>query len=99
MKLELEDGTSIVNLDSRAITSALASLDGFAILGRDEMTYMQTSGSARDGFVLEYQEGDTDRHYECPDTLTVAQITRAFVSYADGTDTWKTAFRWEKLDL
>jgi len=99
MKLELENGTSIRNPDTRAIAEALASLDGFAILGRDEMTYMQTSGSRREGFVLEYQEGDTDRHYQCPDPLTEKQITEAFLSYADGTDAWKTVFRWEKMDI
>ena len=99
MKLELENAPAVVNPDADAITSSLATVRGFAILSRDEMTYIQTSGSARAGFVLEYQDGDTDRHYRCPDELSLEQVSQAFRSYAQGTDSWKTSLRWNKEDI
>jgi hypothetical protein len=37
--------------------------DQFAILGPDDLTYVQTLLTT-DGFVLQYQEGDTEHHYE-----------------------------------
>lgn len=99
MKLESENAPTLRNPDARGITDSLAAVQGFAILSKDEMTYIQTSGSATSGFVLEYQEGDTDQHYRCPDTLSLPQVTKAFLSYAQGTDSWKTALNWEKEDL
>ena len=99
MKFELENGPAVVNPDADAIASSLAAVRGFAILSRDEMTYIQTSGSAREGFVLEYQDGDNDRHYRCPAELSLERVTLAFLSYAQGTDSWKTSLRWNKEDI
>ena len=99
MKLELENVPAVVNVDADAIMSSLAAVRGFAILSRDEMAYIQTSGSAREGFMLEYQDGDTNRRYRCLDELSLGQVTQAFLSYADGTDAWKTSFRWDKEDI
>ncbi|HBI45496.1 MAG TPA: hypothetical protein DDY78_21970 [Planctomycetales bacterium] len=99
MKLELENAPAVINPDGDAITSSLAAVRGFAILSRDEMTYIQTSGPAGEGFTLEYQDGDTDRHYRCPDELSLERVTQAFVSYARGTDSWKTSLPWVKEDV
>lgn len=99
MKLELESAPTVMNPDADAIVASLASVRGFAILSRDQITYIQTSGSAREGFILEYQDGDTDLHYRCPDELSLEQVTRAFVSYAQGMDSWKTSLRWDKEDF
>lgn len=99
MKLELENAPTVLNPDADAITRALASSRVFAILSQDEMIYIQTSGSAREGFSLEYQDGDTDRHYRCADALSLEQVTRAFVSYVQRMDSWKTSLRWHKDDI
>ncbi len=99
MKLELENAPAVTNPDEDTIRTSLACVDGFAILSRDEMTYIQTFGSAEDGFSLEYQEGDTDSHYRCTDDLSFGQVTQAFLSYAKGTGSWKTALQWQKEDI
>lgn len=99
MKLELENGRTTTAPDDETITTALTSLRGFAILSQDEMTYMQTSGSAKDGFVLEYQDGDTECHFRCPAVLSLPQVTRAFLSYANGTDDWKAGFEWVSEEI
>lgn len=94
MKLELENGTTVKNPDAAAIGKSLALVQGFAILSKDRMTYIQAVGSAKDGFLLEYQEGDTDQHYRCPEILPLEQATRAFVSYAQVDDGWRTSISW-----
>ena len=63
MKLELETGPTVKDPDAAAISKSLACVQGFAILSNDKLTYIQASGSAKDGFLLEYQEGNTDQHY------------------------------------
>ena len=99
MRLELENAPAVKNPDADAIRASLARLKGFAIFGGDEMTYIQTAGSAREGFVLEYQEGDIDRHYSCPDSLSLEQVVQAFLSYSEGTDSWKTEHQWKQEDI
>ena len=99
MRLELENAPSVKNPDANAIRTSLASVQGFAVLSRDKMTYIQSSGCAEDGFVLEYQEGDTDSHYRCPDALSLERVTEAFLSYAKGTDYWRTAYPWQQQDI
>ncbi len=87
MKLTLADGTVVENPDNGAIERALRTLDGeannFAILGADELTYVQTEGGPDRGFVLEYQEGSPERHFRTRD-------------YASSDEAWKGQFQWEK---
>ena len=45
MKLDLECAPAITNPDDRAIATALAALEGYAILSRSELTYIQTARS------------------------------------------------------
>src|SRR5512134_3313570 len=71
--------------------------DAFLILGPTDMTYIQTSGDPRVGFVLEYQEADAKHHYRAKRELTADEIVKALVSYAASTDDWKTAAEWEPI--
>ncbi len=74
--------------------------DFFLVLAKDEMTYIQTSGSAESGFVLEYQDGSIEEHYSCTDApLTVDQIVETLQRYFTNHDRWKSEFSWEKEDL
>ena len=66
--------------------------DSWMILGKSEMTFMQTDGTA-----LEYQEGSLDSHYYCPDAnLSPEKMIQALKSYARGDNWWKQAITWEK---
>src|SRR6185295_9967725 len=58
--------------------------------------YIQASGSAKDGFSLEYQEGATEQHYQCPGRLSLDQAIRAFISYAQNDERWKTSVPWRR---
>jgi hypothetical protein len=102
MRLELSDGSGLDDPTPEQIAEALAALPAdagsFAILSREELTYLQTSGSAKEGFVLEYQEGGLDQHYQSvAKQLPLDLVTRAFQCYAAADESWRelTAFEHE----
>lgn len=102
MKLDL-NGTELAQpLDEALITSSLQALNGdddsFLILSKDEMNYIQTCKTSDGHYVLEYQEGSLEDHYECADEmLNFQKVSMAFTSYLNGTDEWKTALTWQPL--
>ena len=99
MKLEPETGGTFRDPSDSEIAAALSQLDGYAILSQNKLTYLQASGTSQDGFALEYQVGDTEEHFACPDRLSLNQITSAFIDYAKGNLSWLSGFRWEKLEI
>jgi len=99
MKLETENAGSVRDPSEADIVNKLSKLDGYAILSQDELTYIQTSGTLAEGFVLEYQEGDAAKHFAVRERLSMEQVTAAFIAYAKNEPTWRTAFPWEKQDL
>jgi hypothetical protein len=103
MILELEDGTTIERPSDAQIHEALATLQGdlansFAILSQSDMTYMQVA-PVDEGYVLEFQEGDTSRHYQAVNLLPLSAVIEAFQSYQRGDDTWKLKTQWQRLNL
>jgi hypothetical protein len=84
--------------------------EAFLILGPTEMTYIQTTGDQKVGFVVEYQAGDAEHHYRAKPRglsqvdrrwprcdLTADEVVKALVSYSTGTDDWKTMAEWERI--
>src|SRR5262249_3304579 len=63
--------------------------DAFLMLGASDMTYIQTTGDQRNGFIVEYQETDVRHHYRAKRKLTADEIVKALVSYSAGSDEWK----------
>ena len=84
--------------------------DGFVILADEDKEpgnegyYMQVAYNGRDkGFVLEYQDGSVDEHYQC---LTISlgaqglqEVTQAFLSYLHATEEWKTSIESKTIEL
>jgi len=84
--------------------------EAFLILGSTEMTYIQTTGDQKVGFVVEYQAGDAKHHYRAKPRdlsrinprwprcdLTADEVVKALVSYSAGADDWKTMAEWERI--
>ena len=99
MKLELNDTELTQTLDEALIISSLQALNGdddsFLILSKDEMSYIQTCKKNDGHYVLEYQGGSLEEHYECAnDMLNFQKVSMAFTSYLKGSDEWKTSLRW-----
>ena len=102
MKLDLNGAELAQPLDEALIIRSLQALDleddSFLILSKDEMNYIQTCRESDGHYILEYQEGSLAEHYECADEmLNFQKVSMAFTSYLNGTDEWKTSFRWEPL--
>jgi hypothetical protein len=112
LELVVADGTKISNPSPADIEDVLNSLQGgadqFAILERRTSRgegFIQTITGDRDpdtGFVLEYQEGSSERHYQAIYNALGHEFTRkdvisAFQSYANGDDSWKGKYKWEKV--
>ena len=58
---------------------------------------MQTSGSTKNGFLLEYQNGSLQEHYAASGPeLPLNLVQKAFSSYFLDSSYWKTHFKWEK---
>lgn len=102
MRIESEDGTSIESPTEADIERIIDSLGGegnvFAILTARPMTYMQTA-VLDDRFQLEYQEDDTEHHYEASEPPTKEAVVATMQQYALGDDRWKSAHEWKHLDL
>lgn len=101
MKLELSGTEFTQTLDDALIIASLQALNGddsFLILSKDEMSYIQTCKTSDGYYVLEYQEGSLEEHYECADEmLNFQKVSMAFSSYLKGSDEWKTVLRWQPL--
>src|SRR5258705_2822653 len=64
--------------------------DAFLILGPSDMSYIQTTGDQKVGFILEYQETDAKHHYRAKRNLTADEIVTALVAYSTGADEWRS---------
>ena len=101
MQLELSSGKIIDHPSEEEIGAHLSAEadreDFFAILGINEMTYLQVAGTVAGGFTLEYQVDSLDQHYWCTDEpLTLAQIIVAFQEYSSGDESWHSDLRWAR---
>ena len=102
LRLSLEDGRVIDNPSPVSITSALTSLkpdsNSFAILERTDTTYLQISMQSSDEFILEYQDGSLDKHFQA-NVYDLSDVTCAFKAYAARDESWKTQFDWQRIEL
>ena len=104
MKLTVGSADPIANPSAEQIRSALDALgdssDSFAILAASELTYIQTSGTPADGFVLEYQTGSTEQHFRSEsDSVPLDTVTEAFLLYAEADPSWREVASWQHEDL
>jgi len=102
--LDISGDKQIQNPTESDIRQAVFALDtnegdAFLILGptKTKMTYIQTGGDQKVGFVLEYQETDAKHHYRAKRDLTADEIVKALVAYSTGADDWKTMAEWEVI--
>jgi hypothetical protein len=102
MTLDICGKKQIRNPTESDIRQAVFALDtnkdeAFLILGPTDMTYIQTTGDQKAGFIVEYQETDVKHHYRAKRNLTADEISKALVAYATGADDWKAMAEWVPL--
>jgi hypothetical protein len=71
-----------------------------AILGgTDDLTYVQALATPA-GFLLEYQEGSTEHHFEAVRSdLSADEVVEAFGAYLDGNPAWRGALEFRRTEL
>ena len=101
MELTLESGRVVPDPTEDDIRSSIEG-EEFAILGDDPDTYIQCAEQREPPYeyVLEYQDGSLDRHYQAVDgPITLDRVVAAFRKYLRRDPSWRSNFRWEKMDL
>ncbi|MCA9758835.1 MAG: hypothetical protein KDA27_23780 [Candidatus Eisenbacteria bacterium] len=64
------------------------------------MFYVQTAGDPDDGFLLEYQEGSLDQHFQSVrQDLPLETVEKTFQMYLVNDSSWKSGAEWAPLDL
>jgi hypothetical protein len=104
MTLDICGDKTIQNPTEDEIRQAVSTLDNknndaFLVLEINDMTYMQTSGDPKDGFILEYQENDVKHHYQSKRELAADEVVKALVLYSVGSDDWKQMAEWQWLQI
>ena len=100
MLLNIQGEQEIESPTGEQITDALAQLskqrEGFAILSRSDLTYIQAACQDDGCFVIEYQEDSTSHHYYCHNDLPKEEVIKAFLSYATEDGWWKSGIEWHR---
>lgn len=107
--------TSEISLDEPTINDILLAVDSlgpkpnhFAVLLKSEFSYIQTSTDVSyfaggkkksSGFIMEYQDGSLDEHYQATELLNRGQVLRAFEWFLRNDERYISAFIWEKIPL
>src|SRR6516162_10003148 len=100
MDLGLESGKVIHGTTEDDILSYIEG-ENFAILSTDSNTYIQCAEQKEPPFeyILEYQDGSMEEHYRAVDEpITLDWVISAFIKYLRDDPSWRSDFRWEKMD-
>jgi|GEM_PF-5431965 len=102
VQLTVSTGEEITNPSDKQLRRALSALDverdgeGFAILARSNMTYLQISGDREIGFDMEFQEADVDHHYRAQRTnIPLDEVVGDLAAYRDGELGWWRSKQWD----
>jgi hypothetical protein len=102
LRLSLENSTLIDKPTPDQIADALSTLssDGnsFAILERTNTSYFQTALQSTGEYIIEYQDGSLDKHYQST-AKDPQRVIAMFQAYGAGDDSWKRECDWRKIDL
>ena len=101
MDLEFESGRVIRGATEAHILEYL-DVDEFSIHSSDELAYLQCA-EAKDApldYVLEYQDGSLEGHYQALDgPIPLDRVVAAFLKYLRGDPSWRDDFQWERVAI
>jgi hypothetical protein len=97
------------NPDHKKISVALLKLssnscgkDSFVVivLDSDEQTYAQTAYDKDENkFILEYQDGSIDKHFQSVSNLNYTEILNALVGYSSTSNLWDQNIEWKRIQI
>ena len=102
MKLESDGQRAVLDPESSQIQSAVSSLSHpnrtFLILSRSQTSFIQVAITAPDRFLLEYQEGGVQEHFQSTRTdFSGDEVIRALEAYRRGDESWRHEIEWRRL--
>jgi hypothetical protein len=51
-------------------------------------------------YILAYQEGDLSKHYQATDdAVPLDRVISTFIKYLRGDESWKSDFKWRRIEL
>jgi hypothetical protein len=85
----------------RAIRGIKPGKDAFVILrkGANGLSYIQAALKKDGKWIVEYQDGHIDKHYEAEHRVDTEVLVRAFQAYAQGENTWRTGNKWKPQEI
>ena len=103
MKLELGVDRTLDGPDANTIALELTGMnwedDIFAKLSHDKLNYIQATGTHREGFIVEYQEGSEANFFEASKKLNSEAVKGLFLAYASGDSSWLGAVEWNRVAI
>ena len=92
------DAEATEHLIESSISKLKCEIDSFAILGVDEMNYIQAL-STENGFVVQFQNGSLDEHYEFDTYLSRPQTIQLFQAYLKRSKSWQGNLSYSKVQI
>lgn len=70
------------------------------VILEDSKRFLQATGDARSGYVLEYNDGSDKEQFRATNpNLSGSEIADAFTAYLKREPTWRTRLTWEQFAL
>ena len=96
-KLRIDEEATEHLIDS-SISTLKGEVDSYAILAADEMNYVQALAT-ENGFVVQFQNGALDEHYEFDTYLSRPQTIQLFQAYLQGIKNWQGNLSYSKVQI
>ena len=74
----------------------------FAVLSqsKDDLSYIQCRLiQETEKYLLEYQDGTEDLHYQTENPVSYSRAVSAFIWYLRGDESWLSEFTWERIEV
>jgi hypothetical protein len=96
--LMVKEWQEIEDVLSRLVDELRDHSDAYVILRQTPQSYMQMC-VLKDGFQIEYQDGDTERHYKTTEPPNLERAKELFAAYWKSPETIGEMDRWEQMSI
>ena len=97
------DGGKMQNPSSHDIIKAINSAKkGEHVIfdkGANGYTYMQARFGSFGMWIMEYQDGNLDKHYKATGALDVEEASALLIAYAEGQEAWRGMTEWGAMNI
>ena len=92
------DEEATEDLIKKSISELKNEVDSYAILSIDDMNYIQALATEH-GFVVQFQNGSLDEHYEFDTYLSRPQTINLFQAYLQEIEKWQGGLGYSKIKI